>query len=75
MKEYEEKIRYAIHRLYDRNGSIGIIEVSEVFPDDYSQLGLTEAINVGLIINEHGRIQLRQDVFFSLFEERMGVAY
>lgn len=75
MKEYEEEIRCAVNRLYNHRGSIGITEVSAVFPDDYSQLGLTEAINVGLIINEHGRIQLRQDVFFALFEQRMGVAY
>ena len=75
MKEYEEEIRCAVNRLYNHSGSIGITEVSAVFPDDYSQLGLTEAINVGIIINEHGRIQLRQDVFFGLFEQRMGVAY
>jgi hypothetical protein len=78
MEEYERQIKEqiwnAVHCLYDCSGSIGIIEIPEHFPDENSQLGLSEAIDAGVIINEQGRVQLRQDVFFALFEERMGVA-
>ena len=75
MRECTSRIWDAAHRLFACNGSIGITEIPENFPDEYSRLGLTEAINAGVIINEHGRVQLHQDVFFGLVSQRMGVAY
>lgn len=75
MEEYTEKIRDAVNRLYYCNGSITITKIPEYFPDDKSRMGLSEAIDVGIIINEHGMIHLHQDVFFGLFVERMGVAF
>ena len=73
--QIREQISVAVNRLYDCNGSIEITEISEVFPDNYSKIGLSEAIEAGVIINEHGRVHLHQDVFFGMFENRCGVAY
>ena len=73
--QIRDQINVAVNRLYDCNGSIKITEISEVFPDEYSKNGLSEAIEAGVIINEHGRVRLHQDVFFGMFEDRCGVAY
>ena len=75
MKEYTEQIWHAVNCLYDCSGSMTITEISQKFPDDNSQLGLSDAIDAGIIVNEHGRIHLHPDVFFGLFTERMGVAF
>ncbi len=75
IKEYTGQIWHAVNCLYDCSGSMKITEISQNFPDDNSQLGLSEAIDAGIIVNEHGRIHLHPDVFFGLFTERMGVAF
>jgi len=75
MKEYTNKIRHAVNCLYDFNGSMKIIEISQNFSDNNLQLGLSEAIDAGIIVNEHGRIYLHPEVFFGIFTERLGVAF
>ena len=69
------KISYAVECLLDNNGGAKISQFSNIFKDETSKEGLSEAIEAGIIIYEHGRVYLHPQVCFNLISEKIGVAF